>query len=459
MIAGLDPKTLERHVSRTRPDFEAELRRLVEIPTISMAPEHRPDILRGAEAAAKAVIARGGTAEVLETRGNPVVVGRFASDPKHPTVTIYNHLDVQPADGDDWKRAPFEMSVEGDRYYARGATDDKGPALSVLFAAAYVHQLGLPLNVQFIWELEEEIGSPNFDAFLSKHKKALRSDVVVVSDTVWLAPGKPAISSGLRGLQGATLRLETGTQDVHSGLTGGAARNPMIELANLIAELHDGGTGKIRIKGFYDDVVKPSKAELESFARSGFSVSRFKKVYGLRSLRSSDPLEVMQSIWSRPTFEVHGIAGGYQGAGIKTVVPPFAEAKVSLRLVPNQTPAKALAQLTAEVKRLNPDVVVTGQSSLAPFRGETTGPLAEAAAAALRFGFQKSPVFVREGGSIGAVVTLKRHLGCPIQFIGLSLPDHGYHAPNEYFDWGQASGGMKTFAKYFELARAALTAR
>ncbi|GMV15952.1 MAG: peptidase [Polyangiaceae bacterium] len=459
MLAGLDPKALDRFVSRARPEFESELRRLVEIPTISMAPEHKADILRGAEAAAKAVVQRGGTAEVLETRGNPVVIGRFTSDPKHPTVTIYNHLDVQPAEREEWKREPFRMSIEGDRYYARGATDDKGPALSVLFAAAHARDSGLPVNIQFLWELEEEIGSPNFDGFLKKHAKSLRSDVVVVSDTVWLAPGKPAISSGLRGLQGATLRLETGTQDVHSGLTGGAARNPMVELANVIAALQDGGTGKVQIKGFYDDVVKPSKAELASFAASGFSVSRFKKVYGLKSLRASDPLEVMQAIWSRPTLEVHGIAGGYQGPGIKTVVPPFAEAKVSLRLVPNQTPAKALALLTREVKRLNPDVVVTGQSALAPFRGETTGPLAAAAAQALRFGFRKKPVFVREGGSIGAVVTMQRHLSCPIQFVGLSLPDHGYHAPNEYFDWGQASGGMKTFAKYFELVPAALGAR
>jgi acetylornithine deacetylase/succinyl-diaminopimelate desuccinylase-like protein len=188
-------------------------------------------------------------------------------------------------------------------------------------------------------------------------------------------------------------------------------------------------------------------------------VSRFKKVHGLRSLRSDDPLEVMQSIWTRPSFEVHGIAGGYQGPGIKTVVPPFAEAKVSMRLVPNQTPAKAFELLVRQVKRLNPDVIVTPQSALAPFRGDTRGPLADAAAASLRFGFRKTPVFVREGGSIGAVVTMQRHLRCPIQFLGLSLPDHGYHAPNEYFDWGQASGGMKAFAKYFELLPRALAAR
>lgn len=451
MKRGLDLEALDKFINSSRGSYESDLRRLVEIPTISLQPEHHADVVRGGEAAAAALRKRGATAEVIPTAGNPVVVGRFHSDPKHPTVTVYNHLDVQPAEGPDWKREPFSMSIEGDRYYARGATDDKGPALSVLFAAAYAREIGLPINIHFLWELEEEIGSPHLERFLREHAKSLATDSVVVSDTVWLAPGKPAIPSGLRGLQGATLRLETGVQDVHSGLTGGAARNPIVELANLIAELTDGGTGKIRIKGLYDDVVKPTKAELESFARSGFSVPRFKKAYQLSTLRTDDPLEVMQAIWSRPTLEVHGIAGGYQGPGVKTVVPPWAEAKVSLRLVPDQTPEKAFQLLAAEVKRLNPDVVVSRESSLAPFRGETTGPLAEAAVEALHYGFKKRAAFVREGGSIGAVVTMQKYLRCPINFIGLSLPDHGYHAPNEYFEWGQASGGIRTFVKYFEL--------
>jgi acetylornithine deacetylase/succinyl-diaminopimelate desuccinylase-like protein len=373
------------------------------------------------------------------------------SDPSHPTVTIYNHLDVQPAGGPDWERAPFELAIEGDRYYARGATDDKGPALSALFAAGHAKKLGLPVNVKFLWELEEEIGSPSLAGFLERNKKSLATESIVVSDTVWLAPGKPVLSTGLRGLQSATLRLETGRCEVHSGLTGGAARNPIIELANVIARLSDGNTGRIKIRGFYDDVVWPTKKELDSFKHAGFSVSGFKKVYQLSSLRARDPLEVMQAIWTRPTLEVHGIAGGYQGPGIKTIVPPYAEAKLSLRLVPNQTPKKAFKLLAAEVKRLNPDVVVRPETSLAPFRGETTGPLVEIAKQAIRFGFGRSPAFVREGGSIGAVLTMQRALGCPVSFIGLSLPEHGYHAPNEFFDWGQASGGIRTFVKYFEL--------
>jgi acetylornithine deacetylase/succinyl-diaminopimelate desuccinylase-like protein len=447
----LDTKALGQFVDSSRKDYESALRRLVEIPSISMAPEHAPDVRRCAEAAADLIERRGGKARILKSPGNPVIVGRFATDRTHPTVSIYNHMDVQPANEPEWVREPFKMKVEKDRFHGRGSTDDKGPALSVLFAAGYAHSLGIPLNIQFIWELEEEIGSPNFDAFLGKHARELASDAIVVSDTVWLAAGKPVISTGLRGLQGATLRLETGTKEVHSGLTGGAARNPLLELSTVLAALHDPKTGRVRIDGFYDDVVAPSKAELRSFARAGFSVAEFKRVHGLTTLRQRDAIDVMQAIWSKPTFEVHGIAGGYQGPGLKTSVPPFAEAKVSLRLVPNQTPAKAFRALKAQVKRLNPDVHVEPFSSLAPYKGETTGKVVDAGLEAIRFGFGKTPAFVREGGSIGAVMTLEKHLGCPVQLIGLSLPEHGYHAPNEYFDWGQAAGGMKSFAKYFEL--------
>ncbi len=219
----------------------------------------------------------------------------------------------------------------------------------------------------------------------------------------------------------------------------------------MITSLYDEKTGKILIKGFYDDVVPPTKAELRSFSRAGFSLAEFKRVHGLKLLRYKDPLDVMQAIWSKPTLEVHGIAGGYQGPGLKTAIPPFAEAKISLRLVPDQVPKEAFRLLKAEVRRLNPDVRVEPVSSLSPYRGQTSGPVVDAGVEAVRFGFGKEPAFVREGGSIGAVVTMQKRLGCPIHLIGLSLPEHGYHAPNEFFDWGQASGGMKAFAKYFEL--------
>lgn len=453
MTRSLPVEELERAARALRPKFESLLEKLVEIPSISMDPERRADVDACARAAADAIVAEGGSAEVCATNGFPVVVGALLTDPKNPTVTIYNHLDVQPAGG-DWDRPPFDMAIEGDRYYARGATDDKGPALTALLAASTAVRAGVPINVRFLWELEEEIGSPNFEAFLRAKAKEIPTDSVVVSDTIWISRDKPALSAGLRGLQGAILRLETGTKECHSGLTGGAARNPLAELAEIVARCVDARTGKVRIPGFYDDVVPASRAELQSFVDSGFKVSEFKKAHGLKRLRVDSAGAVTKAIWAMPTFEVHGFAGGYQGPGVKTAVPPYGELKVSMRLVPDQSPKKTFRLLKAYVRKLNPDVVVTDESSLAPYRADTTGPLADAAREAIRFAYGKTPAFVREGGSIGAIVTMRKHLRCPVQFIGLSLPEHGYHAPNEFFDWGQAEGGMKTFAKYFELLSA-----
>jgi acetylornithine deacetylase/succinyl-diaminopimelate desuccinylase-like protein len=439
------------YAKSVRRSFERQLARLVEIPTVSMDPARKPDIARGVSAALEILRSHGATAEALETAGNPIVIGSFESRPADPTLTIYNHMDVQPADGPEWRRPPFSLAIEKDRYYGRGATDDKGPALAALFAAEFAARQKLPINLRFLWEFEEEIGSPSFERCLEKHRRALATDSVVVSDTIWIARNKPALSTGLRGLQGAILRLRTGDREVHSGLTGGAARNPLAELSALLSELQDAATGRVKIPGFYGDVVPATKAELQSFRRSGFSVASFKKAHGFRSLRSRDASASMRAIWALPTLEIHGIAGGYQGPGIKTIVPPFAEAKLSMRLVPDQTPAKAFRLLRDHVKKLNPDVEVHAESALSPFRGVTDGPFAEAASEAVHFGFGKRPALVREGGSIGAVVSMQRVLACPVLFIGLSLPEHGYHGPNEFFDFGQAFGGIKTFVRYFEL--------
>jgi acetylornithine deacetylase/succinyl-diaminopimelate desuccinylase-like protein len=380
-----------------------------------------------------------------------VVFGRFSSGREARTVTVYNHLDVQPAEGPEWRRPPFRMQIEKGRYFGRGTTDDKGPALAAAFAARFVAEAELPINVQFLWELEEEIGSPNFEPVLVKNARRMGCDSVVVSDTIWIHRQKPAICTGLRGLLGATLRLDTGRHDAHSGLTGGAARNPLAELSAVVAELVDARSGRVKIPGFYANAIPPSRRELASFARSGFSLAAYQRAHGLLGLRHGDAQAVMRAIWAEPTLEVHGMAGGYQGPGIKTVVPPFAEAKISMRLVPDQKPSEVFAKLRGHVKKLNSDVVVSRESSLMPYRGVTDGPLAVAAAEAIRFGFGKAPAMVREGGSIGAVVTMQKVLRCPIMFLGLSLPEHGYHAPNENFDWRQASGGIATFVRYFEL--------
>jgi acetylornithine deacetylase/succinyl-diaminopimelate desuccinylase-like protein len=345
---------------------------------------------------------------------------------------------------------PFPFVKKGDRYFGRGTTDDKGPALSALFGARAAMQANVPVNVRVLWELEEEIGSPSFAAGITAAKDRLATDSVVVSDTIWVARGKPACPAGLRGLQGLLFTLETGTTDQHSGVTGGAARNPIAELMKVVSECFDATTGRVKIPGFYDDVVPPTKAELEDFKRSGFTVAGFKKDHMFKSIRSSDALDVMKRVWAMPTFEVHGVIGGYTGPGVKTIVPPRAEVKVSCRLVPNQTGEKITRLITKFVKSKNPDVKVHVEGRLNPYRGVTAGPLADAVRRSVKFAFGKEPVFVREGGSIGAVVTMEKVLNAPVMFLGLSLPEHGYHAPNENYDWEQASGGMIAFARYFE---------
>src|SRR5437899_2936773 len=266
--------------------------------------------------------------------------------------------------------------------------------------------------------------------------------------------GRPAVPYGLRGLLGARLLLRTGASDAHSGLTGGAARNPLAELCALVYACVDARTGRVKIPGFYDDVVPPTQAEIKSFLASGFQVNRFMRAYGFRTLRTTNPADVLRRIWASPTFEVHGLVGGYTGPGVKTAVPGHGELKISMRLVPNQRPEKIFASLRRFVARQNPNVTVEREGMLQPFRGVFKGPYADAIRDAVRAGFGKDPAFIREGGSIGAVATMQRAWRVPILLLGLSLPEHGYHAPNEYFDWGQASGGMKAFAHYFtELAK------
>ena len=447
-------RQLDTYINDVRPRYETMLAQAVEIPSISMDPTHAPDIRRMAELAEQYLRDVGAETQIVETPGYPVVSGGWMINQAYPTVTIYNHMDVQPAQEPEWKQAPFAFQNDHGLYRGRGATDDKGPALAALFGARYAIEQGLPINVRLLWELEEENGSPSFASALKNRAAIPRPDSVVISDTIWLSKHQPAMPYGLRGLLGARLVLRTGDKDAHSGVTGGAARNPLVELMDIVHACVDGKTGHVKIPGFYQDVVEPTKAEIRSFLKSGFQVNRFKQAYGFKTLRTENPAEVMRRIWAAPTFEVHGLTGGYHGPGIKTVVPGRGELKVSMRLVPNQTPEKAFTLLKKFVSKLNPAVKVEREGMLQPFHGSFDGPYVDAVKRSIKAGFGKEPAFIREGGSIGAVVTMQKAWKVPILFMGLSLPEHGYHAPNEYFDWGQASGGMKAFVHYMgELAK------
>ena len=450
---ALDRKDLQDFARRQRGAFESLLAEFVEVPSVSADPERKGDVERIAELGAATLRRFGATADIHRIPGGPpIVLGSFDAGPGLPTVTVYNHLDVQPAskETEPWRTEPFKFTVKGDTYFGRGSTDDKGPALTALYGAKAARDAGVPVNIRFLWETEEEVGSPHFAETLKKIGSAAATDAVVVSDTVWVSRQRPALSTGLRGLQRFHFYLETAETDQHSGSTGGAARNPVAELCQLASEIFDARTGRVKIPGFYDDVAKPTKQELADFRASGFSVKAFMKEYGFRSIRTKDAMEVMKRLWALPTFEVHGLVGGYQGPGVKTIVPPRAELKATVRMVPDMKAEKLIRQVKAFVKKKAPDVRVEAGSSAAPYKGHTSGPFIEAAQRAVKFAFGKDPVFVRQGGTIGAVLSMEQILKVPIAFMGLSLPEHGYHAPNENYDWGQASGGMIAFAKYFE---------
>jgi acetylornithine deacetylase/succinyl-diaminopimelate desuccinylase-like protein len=441
---------LKEYAARVRPAYEAWLKRLVEIPTVSSDPSRREDVARGAAGAAELFACRGGRARGVKTPGHPLVVGTVPGPKGAPTLTLYNHLDVQPADraAEGWRTDPFTFTVRDGRYWGRGTTDDKGPALAALFGVAAAHQAGVPATVKILWETEEEISSPHFEAALRKLGRAAATDAVVISDGQWLTRKRPTVASGLRGFKGFRFTLETAEADAHSGIAGGAVRNPLAELMDLACALHDARSGRVKVPGFYDGIARPTRRERADFLASGFTVARFRKDNHVRLLRSADALDVMERLWTRPTLEVHGLAGGHQGPGLKSIVPARGELKVSCRLVPGQDPDRIARLVLAFAKAHNPDVVgeVTPGGSAASV-WEPTGPLAAAVKASVAFAFGREPAFVRDGGSIGTVLSMEKVLGCPVGFLDLSMPDHGYHAPNENFEWGQAAAGMAAFAR------------
>jgi len=379
MATALNRDQLFSFAKTHRQEYEELLKRFVETPTVSVDPAHAEDIRAGLDLTVDTLRRYGGKVDVYKIeKGNPVVHAVFGSSRHAPTVTVYNHIDVQPAskETEPWDTEPFVMTRKGDSYFGRGTTDDKGPALAALFGARAALEAGVPVNIRFLWEFEEEIGSPNFEKIITKAAPYLKTDSVVVSDTVWVSRNRPANSAGLRGLMGFLLRLETGTVDTHSGEVGGAARNPIGELMRVVCDLYDPVTGRVKVKGFYDDAIPPSKKELQDWANCGFSVSAFKKAHHLKKMRTEDEMEVMKRIWGMPTLEIHGVAGGYQGPGLKSIVPPRGEVKASCRLVPGQDPKKIAALIKGAVKKSNPDVAIQFESMAPAFRAKVEGPLA-----------------------------------------------------------------------------------
>jgi acetylornithine deacetylase/succinyl-diaminopimelate desuccinylase-like protein len=300
--------------------------------------------------------------------------------------------------------------------------------------------------------MEEEVGSPSLEGLIQRKAASLRSDSVLVTDTNWISREQPTVVYGLRGLLGMQLALQTHERDLHSGSVGGVARNPLSELGQVLARCQDPRTGRVTIPGFTDGIQPLTRAEMEGFLRSGITVEGFRKTHGLTRIRPSirSLKELIRALTSEPTFEVHGISGGYAGPGIKTVIPHRAEALISMRLVPRQDPGTVAQRVMEFLMKENPDLEVSVESILEPFLGEFSGPFADATRDAMRYGFRKEPVFWRNGGSIGAVTTLRRHLRAPVSMLGLSLPSDRPHGINEHFEWRQAAGGIRMLVRYLD---------
>jgi acetylornithine deacetylase/succinyl-diaminopimelate desuccinylase-like protein len=442
------------HANRDR--FIAELKDYLAIPSISALPEHRDDVRKCAEWTADEMRRIGlQNVRLMETPGHPIVYGDWLGAPGAPTILFYGHYDVQPVDPVDlWESPPFEATIRDGEIYARGAADDKGQVFMHLKAIeAHLDKTGkLPINIRLVLEGEEEVGSVNLDDFIRANKSLLQADVVVISDSAMFDRGVPSICYALRGLAYFQIDLRGTTSDLHSGVFGGAVANPAMVLAQVLAQIKDKG-GRIKIPGFYDDVLPLSDEERTAWQSLPFNEKKYRKDLGAPKLAGEPGYSVLERVWARPTFEVNGLLSGFTGEGAKTVIPAVAMAKVSMRLVPNQDPERIGQLFEAYLKKITPKTVeltLTRMHGGKPWLASYDSPYARAAGRAIEQGFGKAPVFCREGGSIPVVSTFKEELNLPAVLFGVGLPDENAHAPNERLDLGNFHNGILASAILYE---------
>jgi acetylornithine deacetylase/succinyl-diaminopimelate desuccinylase-like protein len=448
--------TIIDFINVNRDRYLEELKALLAIPSISALPEHTGDVRRCAEWCGDEMRRIGlQNVRLIETPGNPVVYGDWLGAPDAPTMLFYGHYDVQPVDPLNlWESPPFEATIRDGEIYARGAADDKGQVFMHFKAVeAHLKQGGrLPINMKFMIEGEEEVGSAHLDEFVRSHKADLKADVVVISDSGMFARGVPSICYGLRGLVYFQIDLRGSSTDLHSGSFGGAVANPAFVLAQVIAQMKDRG-GRIKIPGFYDDVRPLQEEERREWASLPFNERKYKKDFGIPKLFGESRYTTLERTWARPTFEVNGLLSGFTGEGAKTVLPAVAMAKVSMRLVPDQDPNKIADLFQAYVEKVTPKTVelkVTRMHGGKPWMTSFDNPFVQAAGRAIEKGFGRKPVFTREGGSIPVVSTFQEELGLPSVLFGVGLPDENAHAPNEKLDLSNFHNGIIASAYLYE---------
>jgi acetylornithine deacetylase/succinyl-diaminopimelate desuccinylase-like protein len=442
------------YIARNRGRFLDELKTLVRFPSVSAQPEHKRDLLACANWLITHFHRAGLDAKLHATKGHPIIVARTLHTPRShaPTVLIYGHYDVQPPEPFElWQTPPFEPTVRGGKLFGRGASDNKGQFFAHVKAVESVLKTNTPLpaNVVFLIEGEEEVGSACLSRFVRQHAKQLRADYVVVSDTGMFAKDVPTITYGTRGIAALEIRVDGPARDLHSGVFGGSVANPALVLARLLADCVE-GQGRIVVPGFYDDVQPLRPWERREFSRLRFDDKAYARFLGVPALTGESGYSTLERRWVRPTFEINGIYGGYQGSGSKTIVPAWAGAKITCRLVPHQKPEKIARLITRHLRRLCPKSVrltITAQHHSPTFLASTKGRGAAAAARALEKAFGRKPVFVREGGSLPVLDDFKRYLRGEIILVGLGLPDDNWHSPNEKMDLNNFYRGIRMSAE------------
>jgi acetylornithine deacetylase/succinyl-diaminopimelate desuccinylase-like protein len=436
--------------------FRRQLFDLLRIPSISTAPAHKGDIRRAAEWLADDLRRIGfERVEIQPTAGHPVVYGEWmGAGEAAPTVLVYGHYDVQPAEIEaGWTSDPFEPVVRGGKIYARGAADDKGQVFAQVKAAeSLLAAGGAPVNLKFLIEGEEEIGSPHLGAFVSANRDLLKADVCVISDTSILAIDRPSICYALRGLAYMEVEVFGPKQDLHSGGFGGIVHNPAQALAEMIAQLHH-PDGSVAVPGFYDDVLPLSDEERAELAKSAAPEDYWREMTGVPAFWGEAAYALHERIGARPTLEVNGMVSGFYGEGSKTVLPARALAKISCRLVANQQPRRIFEQVRGHIARITPPTVRSEVRLIAeahPARTDLNNPAMRAAMAAYEKGWGKRPLFERGGGTLPVMADIQRELKMPVVLMGFGLRSDGAHGPNEHFRVEMFHKGINTAMYFFE---------
>lgn len=447
----------KNYQSDNKDRFLNELLELLRIPSVSARSEHKDDMLRCAEAVKQRMLDAGAdTAEIITTAGHPVVYGEKITDPSKPTVLVYGHYDVQPADPLElWNTGPFEPTIKDGKIFARGACDDKGQFyMHIKALETMVQTNSLPVNIKMIIEGEEEIGSPSLATFVKAHKEKLKADVILISDTAMISIDTPSIDVGVRGLTYVQIEVTGANRDLHSGVYGGAVANPITILAQMIASLHD-ENNHITIPHFYDDVVEASAAERSALAKAPFDEAAYKEELGVNELWGEKGYTTNERTGIRPTLEINGIWGGYTGEGSKTVLPSKAFAKISCRLVPNQKSDKMEKLLIDHLYKIAPPnvtVKVEPYHGGDPYMTPVDSIEYKAASKAIEATFGKTPIPVRGGGSIPITALFESELGVKVVFLGFGLDNDNLHSPNEKYDIVNFYKGIETipyFHKFY----------